>query len=51
MCKDTIMVLRNLKKDILCMKIPTSYNSCSIAYVRDRVLAKIDETIKRKNGL
>jgi hypothetical protein len=45
------MVLRNLKKDILCMQIPTSYNSYSIAYVRDRVITKIDETIKRKDGV
>ena len=48
--KDTVMVLRNLKKDVLTMQIPQSLEENSVRYVRDRVIAEIEKTIRRKDA-
>ena len=48
MSKDTISTLRNLKKDILAIELPSEFHHTTVRFVRSAVLDEINKTIKRK---
>ncbi len=48
MNKDTVMTLKNLRKDIESIVIPDWLDYDSVKFTRLKVLTEIDKTIKRK---
>jgi len=49
MNKDTVMTLKNLKKDILAIQVPEDIDRTTVIILRNRVISEIDKTIKRKS--